>query len=146
MGDLGQFVVHCATAFVEASADARKRNAMSSSEIDDYLETVPSPQREVLGDLRAMILNAINEVEEGISYRIPAFRVEGGVAAGFAAFSNHMSYFPFSGSVLAQLSDEIATFAHTKSALHFTTDAPLSGDLVARLIAVRLSEINDRGR
>jgi uncharacterized protein YdhG (YjbR/CyaY superfamily) len=118
---------------------------MSSSDIDHYLETVPSLQREVLSALRAMILKTIPDAEEGISYRIPAFRVDGAVAAGFASFTNHMSFLPFSGSVLEQLSDEIAAFTHTKSALHFTTDTPLSGELVERLVAVRLSEIRQRG-
>jgi uncharacterized protein YdhG (YjbR/CyaY superfamily) len=119
---------------------------VSAAEIDAYLETVPALQREVLSVLRARILDAVPESEEGISYRVPAFRVEGTVVAGFASFTNHMSYLPFSGSVLSQLSGEIAAFTYTKSALHFTVDNPLSDDLVKRLIAVRWSEIRHRGR
>ncbi len=119
---------------------------MSSSEIDAYLKNAPNDQRKALIDLRANIVKIVPESEEGISYRVPAFRVEGAVVAGFASFTNHMSYLPFSGSVLSQLSDEIAAFAHTKSSLHFTTDNPLSEELVKRLIAVRLDEIRDRGR
>jgi uncharacterized protein YdhG (YjbR/CyaY superfamily) len=119
---------------------------VSASEIDAYLETVPALQREVLSVLRANILDTVPEAEEGISYRVPAFRLEGAVVAGFASFTNHMSYLPFSGSVLAQLSDEIAGFTHTKSALHFTTDTPLSGDLVKQLIAIRRAEIRHRER
>jgi uncharacterized protein YdhG (YjbR/CyaY superfamily) len=118
---------------------------VSTSEIDAYLKTVPATDREVLGDLRARILDALPEAEEGISYRVPAFRVGGAVVAGFASFTNHMSYLPFSGSVLSELSDEISGFTHTKSALHFTPDHPLSDELVKRLIAVRWSEIRQRG-
>jgi uncharacterized protein YdhG (YjbR/CyaY superfamily) len=119
---------------------------VSSSDIDAYLEKVPDHQREALSLLRARILNQVPEAEEEISYRIPAFRIEGAVVAGFASFTNHMSYLPFSGSVLSQLSDEIAPFTHTKSSLHFSTDNPLSDDLVKRLIAVRWDEIRRRGR
>lgn len=119
---------------------------MSASEIDTYLETVPVRHREVLKVLRTRILDIVPGADEGLSYRVPAFRVDGAVIAGFASFTNHMSYLPFSGSVLLQLSDEIAAFSHTKSALHFTADKPLSDQLVEQLIAVRWTEIHDRGR
>ncbi len=119
---------------------------MSSAEIDAYLESVPEPQRDVLSALRTLILKEVPLAEEGISYRIPAFFAEGAVVAGFASFSTHMSYFPFSGSVLSQLSEEIAAHSYTKSALHFTAASPLSEGLVRRLVAVRLKEISDRGR
>jgi uncharacterized protein YdhG (YjbR/CyaY superfamily) len=119
---------------------------VSTSDIDAYLETVPAVHREVLSALRARILDALPEADAGISYRVPAFRLNGAVVAGFASFTNHMSYLPFSGSVLSELSKEIAGYTHTKSALHFTPGNPLSDDLVERLIAVRVSEIRQRGR
>jgi uncharacterized protein YdhG (YjbR/CyaY superfamily) len=60
--------------------------------------------------------------------------------AGFAAFQNHLSYLPFSGSVLPQLADELEGYAMTKSALHFPIDRPLPQALVKKLITVRLAE------
>jgi uncharacterized protein YdhG (YjbR/CyaY superfamily) len=118
---------------------------VSTSEVDAYLEKVPAVQREVLSELRKQILDAVPAAEEGISYRVPAFWVEGAVVAGFASFKSHMSYLPFSGSVLAELSDQIEDFSHTKSALHFTAEKPLSDDLVKQLVAARQSEIRRRG-
>ena len=76
-----------------------------------------------------------------ISYRVPAFRVDGKTVAGFAAFKDHVSYLPFSGSVLEQLGDELDGYAMTKSSLHFPADRPLPKTLVRKLIAVRLGEI-----
>jgi uncharacterized protein YdhG (YjbR/CyaY superfamily) len=71
---------------------------------------------------------------------VPAFRVGGKTVAGFAAFRDHLSCLPFSGSVLSQLSDELDGYTVTKSALHFPVDRPLSKKLVERLIAVRFAE------
>jgi uncharacterized protein YdhG (YjbR/CyaY superfamily) len=118
---------------------------LSSAEIDSYLESVELAYRETLGALRTTILKVVPDALEEISYRIPAFRVEGGIVAGFATFTHHMSYFPFSGSVLGQLAPLISGYSHTKSALHFTPDTPLSDALVERLIATRLTEIRERG-
>ncbi len=119
---------------------------MSSLEIDRYLKQVPARQREPLESLRSMILDEVPDAEQCISYRVPAFRIEGGVVAGFASFKNHMSYLPFSGSILGQLSKDLDDYSFSKSALRFTTASPLSAELVHRLVALRLSEIRSRRR
>jgi hypothetical protein len=41
-------------------------------------------------------------------------------------FTHHLSYLPFSGSVLSQLADELEGYTMTKSALHFPVDRPLA--------------------
>ncbi|MBW4078290.1 MAG: DUF1801 domain-containing protein [Acidobacteria bacterium] len=119
---------------------------MSDAEIDRYLKGVPARQRAVLERLRTTILRILPEAEQCISYRVPAFRVDGGVVCGFASFKNHMSYLPFSGSVLEKLSKELDAFSHSKSALRFSVAAPLPDDLVEQLIRVRLAEIRARKR
>ncbi len=117
---------------------------MSRREIDDYLKHVEEPKRATLEQLRKTILGIVPEAEECISYNVPAFRVKGEVIAGFAAFRDHLSYFPFSGSVLDKLPNELASYAGTKSALHFPLDKPLSKGLVKKLIEVRLAEAQGR--
>lgn len=81
-----------------------------------------------------------------ISYGVPAFRVRGKTVAGFAAFKNHLSYLPFSGSVLGPLAHELDGYTMTKSSLHFPVDRPLPKALVKKLIAVRLTEAGRRSR
>jgi uncharacterized protein YdhG (YjbR/CyaY superfamily) len=114
---------------------------MSAQEIDAYLNGLDEPKRGTLQKLRETILEIVPDAEQGISYAVPAFRVRGTVVAGFAAFTNHLSYLPHSGSVLPQLGDAIAGYGGTKSALHFPIDRPLPKPLVEKLIAIRMDEI-----
>ena len=114
---------------------------MASTDVDEYLRGVEEPKRATLEALRRTILEIVPEAEQVISYRMPAFRVDGKVVAGFAAFRDHLSYLPFSGSVLSQLPDELQGYTMTKSALHFPVDRPLPRPLVEKLIAVRRAEI-----
>ena len=114
---------------------------MSTDEVDEYLRGVEEPKRSTLEALRSTILEVIPEAEQVISYRVPAFRVDGKLVAGFAAFRNHLSYLPFSGSVLPQLANELQGYTMTKSALHFPVDRPLPKPLVKKLLAARRSEI-----
>ena len=113
---------------------------MSAEEVDSYLRCLEEPKRTTLQELRRTILEIAPEAEEGISYRVPAFRLHGKVIAGFAAFKNHLSYLPFSGSVLGQLADDLEGYTMTKSSLHFPIDRPLPKSIVKKLITVRLAE------
>jgi uncharacterized protein YdhG (YjbR/CyaY superfamily) len=113
---------------------------VSAEQIDDYLRGVEEPKRSTLQALRRTILDVIPDAEQAISYGVPAFRMQGTTVAGFAAFKDHLSYMPHSGTVLGQLADDLAGYTMTKGSLHFPVDRPLPKAVVTRLIAVRLSE------
>jgi uncharacterized protein YdhG (YjbR/CyaY superfamily) len=113
---------------------------MSSTEVDRYLAGLDEPRRSTLEQLRRTILEVIPEAEEGISYLMPAFRVKGKVVAGFAAFKNHLSYLPHSGSVFPELTEEVAAYRTSTGALQFPVDTPLPKELVKKLIGVRLAQ------
>jgi uncharacterized protein YdhG (YjbR/CyaY superfamily) len=113
-------------------------------EIDEYLASVQEPKRTTLQKLREAIHGAIPDAEECISYGLPAFRLDGKVIAGFAAFKNHLAYLPHSGSVLPKLSGDLAGYKSTPGSLHFPIDKPLPKALVKKLIATRLKEARSR--
>jgi uncharacterized protein YdhG (YjbR/CyaY superfamily) len=119
---------------------------VSAKELDEYLRGIDQPKRSTLQTLRRTILEIVPDAEEVISYGVPAFRVGGSTIAGFAAFKDHLSYLPFSGSVLPPLADELAGYTMTKSALHFAVDRPLPKPLVKKLIALRVAEADQRSR
>ena len=114
---------------------------MPAREIDDYLDALDEPQRSALRSLRRTILEIVPDAEQGISYGIPAFKLHGKVVAGFAAYKNHLSYFPHSGSVLSELGDDLAGYSMSRGALRFTLDAPLSRELVEKLLKVRIAQV-----
>lgn len=114
---------------------------MSAEEVDEYLRGIEEPKRGTLEALRRTILEIVPDAEQVISYRVPAFRVSGSTVAGFAAFKDHLSYLPFSGSVLGQLADELKGYTMTKSSLHFPIDRPLPTSVVRKLVSVRLGEL-----
>jgi uncharacterized protein YdhG (YjbR/CyaY superfamily) len=113
-------------------------------EIDEYIAGLDEPKRTTLQELRQTIRGIVPDAEEFISYGMPAFRLEGKVIAGFAAFKNHLSYLPHSGSVLGELADDLAGYQRTPGSLHFPIDRPLPKALVKKLIALRLKEMRRR--
>jgi uncharacterized protein YdhG (YjbR/CyaY superfamily) len=114
---------------------------MSANEVDAYLAGLEEPKRSTLEALRRSIRAVVPDGEECISYGMPAFRVEGKVVAGFAAFKSHLAYLPHSGAVLPALGDRLRAYEFTSGSLHFSIDEPLPDDLVRRLIEAKLATL-----
>jgi uncharacterized protein YdhG (YjbR/CyaY superfamily) len=112
---------------------------MTVDGVDSYLAGLEEPKRSTLEALRRSIRAVVPDAEECISYGMPAFRVDGKVVAGFAAFKNHLAYLPHSGEVLADLDDRLTGYERTSGSLHFPVDQPLPDDLVRRLVEAKLA-------
>ena len=117
---------------------------MPPRDIDRYLSTVDEPKRSTLAALRNSILEVVPHAEQCISYGMPAFKVHGKTVAGFAAFKNHLSYLPHSGSVLAALDADVTRYERTKGSLHFAIDKPLPKRLVRKLVMTRMRQLGLR--
>ncbi len=117
---------------------------MAAREIDKYLAAVDEPKRSTLEALRTSILDVVPDAEQCISYNMPAFKVQGKVVAGFAAFKNHLSYLPHSSAVLTALADDLDRYETSKGALRFPVDKPLPTRLVKKLVATRMRELGLR--
>ena len=65
---------------------------------------------------------------ETISYQMPTFKYEGKALVGYAAFTNHLSLFPYSNGVMSQLKEELAAYdtSGKGGTIRFTAEAPLT--------------------
>jgi uncharacterized protein YdhG (YjbR/CyaY superfamily) len=122
---------------------------MSVNEIDDYLAALEPTKRDALQILRERILTRFPDAEECISYGMPAFRVDGKVLAGFAAFSKHLSWFPHSGKVLPAIAADttlaplLGGYDWDKGTLRFAPDRVLEDALIDVLIDIRRRQALD---
>ncbi|SRR6476660_2005139 len=127
---------------MKKSRAARHVSARSSGapkDIDEYLAGIPEPARTTLNKVRAAIRSAAPaEATEAISYGIPTFKYKGSLIA-FAAFSNHCSLFPMSGSVIEMFKDELKAFQTSKGTIRFPMDKPLSAALLKKMVKARVA-------
>jgi len=114
---------------------------MAPREIDRYLTALDEPRRSTLEAMRSSIMEIVPGADQCLSYGAPAFKVDGQTVAGFAAYKNHLSYLPHSGSVLATLGDELSAYETSKGALRFAVDTPLPKGLIEKLVTTRMREL-----
>ena len=64
-----------------------------AKDVDEYLAGVPNEARATLAKLRKTIKAAAPMASEVISYQMPMYKHHG-MVVGFAAFKDHLQYFP----------------------------------------------------
>jgi len=116
---------------------------MTAKEVDAYLAKVVQPHRATLKELRKTIKDLIPAAEEGIAWGMPAYKLNGKYVAGFAAFKNHCSYFPYSGGVLETLAPELGRYVTSKGTVRFAIDKPLPKVLLRKMLKIRLAELKE---
>jgi uncharacterized protein YdhG (YjbR/CyaY superfamily) len=119
---------------------AAAKGSVAPKDTDEYLASVPEPARGTLNKIRAAIRAAAPaEVTEAIGYGMPTFRYKGALV-GFAAFSDHCSFFPMRGSVIEAFQRELKDYETSKGTIRFPVDKPLPAALVKRLVKARVAQ------
>jgi len=114
------------------SADAAPKD------IDEYIADFSPKVRAILKKIRATIARAAPGAEEIISYRMPAFRLNG-ILVYFAAFKSHIGmYPPIQGD--AKLQKAVSKYAGEKGNLRFALDEPIPYGLIERIVKVRVKQ------
>ena len=110
--------------------------------IDDYIAVCPAHTREKLEEMWATIRKAAPGAEEIISYRMPAFNLNG-ILVYFAAQTRHIGFYPTPSGVAA-FKDELGSYKSSKGAIQFPLDQPLPLELIARIVKFRVRENAER--
>lgn len=105
--------------------------------IDDYIATFPPDVQAILRKIRATIAKAIPKAQEKISYRIPAFALDGDIIY-FAAFKKHIGIFPPVRD--PKLQKEVAPYAGPKGNLQLPLTERIPYALIGRIAKVRAKE------
>lgn len=111
---------------------------VSFHSIDEYVATFPEDVQAVLQALRATIRAAAPDAEERISYQMPAFALNG-ILVYFAAYRNHIGFYPTSSGMQA-FQSELAAYETSKGAVRFPIGEPLPMELIGRIVKHRVTE------
>ena len=88
-------------------------------DVDRYLDGLAEPQATTLRQLRETLRATLPDADEGLSYGVPAFLVDGTPVAGYAGFKAHCGYYPHSDSVLAGAADLLDAYEWSRGTLRF---------------------------
>ena len=107
--------------------------------IDEYISLFPKNVQEILQKLRQAIKESAPQAQEVISYQMPALKLHGRILVYFAAFKNHIGFFPTASGVAA-FKKELSGYETSKGTIRFPLDKPIPFDLVRKIVKFRVKE------
>ncbi|MEO8287437.1 MAG: DUF1801 domain-containing protein [Chloroflexota bacterium] len=110
---------------------------------DEYIATFPEDIQALLKSVRATIKAAAPGAEEKISYQMPAFTLKGNLVY-FAAWKNHIGFYPASGEVTEAFKDELSGYVNAKGSVRFPINQPLPLEVISRIVEYRVAENLDK--
>lgn len=117
------------------------RTSPDAETVDGYIAAARPDVRPLLEAIRATIRKAVPKAEERISYKMPAFFLDGAVVY-YAAFKHHIGlYPPVSDESLKPLLEE---YAGPKGNLKFPLSEPIPHALIGKIVKARLREMAAR--
>ncbi len=106
--------------------------------VDGYIAPFPPVVREQLEKLRTLIRENAPKAEEVISYKMPAYKLDG-MLVYFAGYEKHIGFYPMP-SAIAAFRKEIAGYKSAKGSVQFPVDKPLPVKLIAAMVKFRVQE------
>lgn len=107
--------------------------------IDEYIAGFPNDVQATLEKIRATIKKAAPDAEETISYQIPTFTLKGHYLVYFAAYKNHIGFYPVPlGN--AEFKAEMSVYASGKGTLRFPFDKPIPFKMISKFVKFRVKE------
>ena len=79
-----------------------------------------------------------------MSYAMPAVLLNGKVVAGYAAWKNHLAYYPHSGAVLPKLAKQLGDRKFTTGGFHFGNEEILDQELLKKLVEAKIKILREK--
>lgn len=111
------------------------------SELSDYLADLPEPERTAISAVYDRARELVPEAVDGVGYGMPALRYRGKPLLSVMNAKGHIGLYPFSPAALDTVRDELAGFSLAKGTVRFSAEHPIPVEVLGRLIAARVTEI-----
>ncbi|WP_066518448.1 iron chaperone [Curtobacterium ammoniigenes] len=116
--------------------------AVAADPIRAYLDALRPVERTVIEHVIDLAREEAPEAVAGVSYSMPALLYRGSGLVAVVRRAKFLSYYPFSGKVIAAAASDLTGFECTSGAIHFSVASPLPDATVRRLVRLRLEEID----
>lgn len=108
------------------------------NDVDKYIQSFPKGIQERLTAIRNIILELAPEANERICMRMPTYDLYGKWLVHFAAFKNHIGFYPQPEGITA-FKEKLSEYKTSKGAVQFPLNKPLPLDLIREIVKFRVN-------
>jgi len=116
----------------------------TAEDIDEYIVEFPKEVQAMLQQIRATIRKVAPKAEEAIKYAIPTFVWNGKNLVHFAAFKNHIGFYP-TPTGIDSFKKELSKYKQGKGSVQFPLDEPMPLKLITEIVKFNMARIVEEG-
>lgn len=101
--------------------------------VDEYIAGFSKNIQTVLQQIRATVKKAVPGATEAITYAMPTFVLDGRNLAHFAAFKNHIGFYP-APTGIESFEKELSRYKTGRGSVQFPLDRPMPVALITKIV------------
>jgi uncharacterized protein YdhG (YjbR/CyaY superfamily) len=110
----------------------------TAKNIDEYISGFPKDIQAMLNQIRATIKKSAPTAEEAIKYAIPTFVLNSRNLVHFAAFKNHIGFYP-TPTGIESFQKELSKYKQGKGSVQFPLDEPMPLTLITKIVKFNMA-------
>jgi uncharacterized protein YdhG (YjbR/CyaY superfamily) len=118
---------------------------ISPKNFDEYVAMQPEEFRDMLIQLRSIILSLAPDVVESISYQVPCFKYHY-MLVGLGVTRQYYSLYTMSPSLVKRMKTQLKGVRVSGATLHFPVGAALPISLIKTIVKARVKENEQKAR
>lgn len=113
-------------------------------EVDAYISAAPADHQPMLEWLREQIERALPDGEELLESKMPAYKVHGAWATGFASRSKHVMFYVMDSGLLDRYEDQLGKNRSGKACFSMSATRSISEETLKTVASELLKEVSKK--
>ncbi len=114
-----------------------------AADVDAYIKQFPASTQSILKEIRAVVQKSAPKAVEGISYGMPAYKMNGKPLCYFAGYDKHIGFYA-TPTGHAAFVKELSKYKQGKGSVQFPIDEKMPLALIAKIVKFRLKELAEK--
>ena len=107
--------------------------------VEEYIDSFPEHVKEKLKGMRSLIKACAPDADESISYKMPAYKLNGKPLVYFAGYEKHIGFYATPTGHSA-FKTELSLYKQGKGSVQFPLNEPLPVELIEKIVLFRVKE------
>lgn len=114
------------------------------ADTDTYIAGFSKEVQEALEQVRATVQKAAPRATETIKYNMPTFELDGSNLVHFAAFKNHIGFYPAPTPDNKDFEKALAGYKTGRGSVQLPLDKPMPASLITKIVKWRINMNRER--
>jgi uncharacterized protein YdhG (YjbR/CyaY superfamily) len=110
--------------------------------VREYMGSLSPAARAGMRKIRDAVRSAAPDADEGFSYRMPGFKLNGRALVWYAAWKNHFSLYPITAGIQRANATALRGYETSRGTIKFPMTKAVPIALIKRLVKARVAEVS----